>query len=247
MNHISREQLERARSLRTNSPQNFTRPAWYRLQNVSTDLAEVYIYDEIGYFGVTADDLIRDVSAVNASELAIHVNSRGGDVFEALAIHAFISDFPGKVTAIIDGVAASAASFLIAGADTVKIRRNASMMIHDAHLGAFGNEDAIRAAADLVAMASDNISDIYHQLAPNKTAAEWRAVMKSGDTWYTSAQALEEGLAHEIIDNSQKSDTAGNTLQTNKTPRVATATAKESAAPAFDYAALMDGLKGVLT
>lgn len=204
---MNREQLEQARRLRCPSPQNFMPNRWFRIGNVAADTAEVYLYDEIGYFGITADDFIREVTAVRADKLTLRVSSRGGDVFEALAIHAFIAEH-GGVTAIVDSVAASAASFLIAGAQKVQVQRNASLMVHDASLLVHGNEEAIRAAADLVAMASDNIADIYSQRTPDTSAEQWREVMKSGDRWYSSTQALEAGLVDEVLDNSKKSTDA---------------------------------------
>lgn len=201
---MNREQLELARKLRGAGLQNFHPSRWYRISNIAADTAEVYIYDEIGYFGVTADDFIRDVSAVHADNLTIRVNSKGGDVFEGLALHAFIAGYGGHTTAIVDSVAASAASFLIMGADTIQVQRNASLMVHDASLTVYGNEDAIRAAADLAGMASDNIADIYSQRTSDIDAKEWREIMKSGDRWYTSAQALEAGLVDEVLDLSDK-------------------------------------------
>ncbi len=202
---MNREQLELARKLRGSSPQNFHPSRWYRINNIAADTAEVYIYDEIGYFGVTADDFIRDVSAVQADNLTIRVNSKGGDVFEGLALHAFIAGYSGYTTAIVDSVAASAASFLIMGADKIQVQRNASLMVHDASLMAYGNEEVLRAGADLAKMASDNIADIYSQRTPEMSAEEWREVMKSGDRWYTSAQALDAGLVDEVLDLTKKS------------------------------------------
>lgn len=201
---MNREQLELARKLRSVGPQNFHQSGWFRVVNVAADTAEVYIYDEIGYFGVTADDFIRDVSAVQADNLTIRVNSKGGDVFEALALHAFIAGYAGHTTAIVDSVAASAASFLIMGADTIQVQRNASLMVHDASLMVYGNEDAIRAAADLAAMASDNIADIYSQRTPDMSAADWRKVMQSGDAWYSASEALDAGLVDEVLDPTKK-------------------------------------------
>jgi ATP-dependent protease ClpP protease subunit len=214
MPELARKDLERARELRSGGIQNFHRSSWYRIENVSTEEATVYVYDEIGYFGVTADDFIRDVSAVHADNLTVRVNSKGGDVFEALAMHAFIAGYNGTVTAIVDSIAASAASYLIAGADKIQIQRNASMMVHDASLTAYGNEEAIRAAADLAGMASDNIADIYAQRT-GKPVEEWRAIMKSGDTWYTSEQALEVGLVDEVLDNSKAKTTSGSSESQN--------------------------------
>jgi ATP-dependent protease ClpP protease subunit len=90
------------------------------------------------------------------------------------------------------------------GADTIQVQRNASLMVHDASLMVYGNEDAIRAAADLAAMASDNIADIYSQRTPDMSAADWRKVMQSGDAWYSASEALDAGLVDEVLDPTKK-------------------------------------------
>lgn len=179
------------------------RTDWFRIEN-STSLdgvAAVYIYDEIGYWGVTASDFVDAFTAITAPQIELHVNSPGGEVYEGIAIHTAIKTHPSTVTAYIDGLAASAASFIVTAADTVLIAKNAEIMIHDAMGLCVGN------AADMTAMVadldriSDNIASMYADKAGG-TIADWRSVMlaNNGDgTWYSAAEAVTAGLADSIM------------------------------------------------
>lgn len=168
---------------------------WYRIEN-KTGTPEVYIYDEIGYFGVTASDFVRDIGAIKATNFDLHINSPGGDVFDGLAIYNSIKNHPAEITAYVDGLAASAASFIAMAANKVVMARNSEMMIHDAHGLAVGNSEDMRTLADLLDKNSDNIADIYAQKAGG-TVTGWRKAMKA-ETWYSADEAVKAGLADEI-------------------------------------------------
>lgn len=171
---------------------------WYRIENKS-GTPEVYIYDEIGYFGVTASDFVKDITNIKADAFDLHINSPGGDVFDGLAIYNSIKNHPAEITAYVDGLAASAASFIAMAANKVVIARNSQMMIHDAHGLAIGNSADMRSLADLLDKSSDNIADIYAQKAGG-TVANWRKAMKA-ETWYSADEAVKAGLADEVQGN----------------------------------------------
>lgn len=164
------------------------------LKAQSGEVAKLYLYDEISWFGVTAADFVGELSALNDVEL--HVNSPGGDVFEGLAMLNSLRAHPGKVTAIVDGIAASAASFLLMGADEVVMRPNTELMIHDAWGLCLGNEEDMRDTADRLAKVSDNIADIYAKRAGGELA-EWRATMRA-EKWYSPDEAVSAGLADRV-------------------------------------------------
>lgn len=171
---------------------------WFKISNVTPTSAEVMIYDEIGYFGVTANDFVNQISALDVEELTVKINSPGGEVFDGIAIYNALKDHKATVNVQIDGLAASAASFIAQAGDTIAIQRNASMMIHDAAGLAIGNATDMRELADLLDGASDNIADIYSQRAGG-TVDEWRAKMKA-TTWYNNGQeAVDAGLADTVV------------------------------------------------
>jgi ATP-dependent protease ClpP protease subunit len=158
----------------------------------------VNIYDEIGPWGVNASDFVREFSALDPGSKAVHVhiNSPGGDVYDGLAIYQTLKASPAKVTVHVDGLAASAASFIAMAGDEVIMGRNARMMIHDASTMIYGNAQDLRETAEWLDEESDNIADIYAQRAGGK-ATDWRGTMRA-EKWYSANEAVAAGLADAI-------------------------------------------------
>lgn len=170
---------------------------WYRIENkVGNPLAEVYIYDEIGMFGVSASDFSRDLRALDATELTVHLNSPGGEVFEGFAIYQALRNHKATVTIQVDSLAASIASVIAMAADTLVMGPRATMMIHDALTVSMGNASEMRQTADLLDKMSDNIAATYAEKAGGD-ASFWRDRMRD-ETWYSAEEALEAGLIDQI-------------------------------------------------
>lgn len=177
---------------------------WYRIENrTASGPPQVFIYDEIGYFGVTASDFAKELQDLDTKAFDLHVNSPGGDVFDGVAIYNAIKNHKANVTVYVDGLAASAASFIAMAGDTVLIERNAQIMIHDAMGMSIGNAADARVLADLLDKASDNIADIYSQKT-GTPAQQWRSSMKT-ETWYSAQEALAAGLVDAIAGDEGKS------------------------------------------
>jgi Protease subunit of ATP-dependent Clp proteases len=99
---------------------------WYAIRAVASG-AEVSIYDEIGAFGVSAKGFLAELAALpEDAPLTLRLNSPGGSVFDAVAIHNALRRHPGGATVWIDGVAASAASYVAMAGGTVIMPENAS-------------------------------------------------------------------------------------------------------------------------
>lgn len=169
---------------------------WFRIENKTDAVAKVYIYDEIGYLGVTAQDFVTELNQVKASQINLHLNTPGGDVFDGLAIYNSLRNHSAKVTTIIDGIAASAGSFIAQAGERVIMRPQSQMMIHDAHGLVIGNGKDMAEMAALLDKQSDNIAAIYAERT-GKPAAFWRDAM-SKETWYSDQEAVAAGLAHEV-------------------------------------------------
>lgn len=184
-------------------PYNFQRPqqakigSWYEIKNLSAETVNIAIYDEIGFWGVTASDFVNELKGVSAQNIQLSINSPGGDVFDGLAILNSLRQHPATVNVVIDGVAASAASFIAMAGDSVKIAPQAMMMIHDASGLVMGNAQDMQEMAALLEKTSDNIASVYAQRAGG-TQEEWRTAMKA-ETWYTDQEAVDAGLADEIL------------------------------------------------
>lgn len=192
---------DRGALLRAARPHALNQPTgkdWYRVHSFvdQPDRAAVYIYDEIGYWGTTAADFVRELNGLRVTQLDIHINSPGGEVDDGVAIFNAIRAHRAQTTVYIDGLAASAASFIAQAGDRRVIARNAQVMIHDALGLALGNAAEMRAYADLLDRYSDNIADIYAQRGGG-TVDEWRERMRA-ETWYTGAEAVAAGLADEV-------------------------------------------------
>lgn len=192
--------MSRPGRLRAAATRAHANKRWYRIQNVAaTGVVEVWVYDEIGLWGVTAAEFVRELQTVEAVGIDLHINSPGGDVFDGIAIYNALCTHPATVNAYIDGLAASAASFIAQAGAKVCIARNASMMIHDAEGVCIGNASDMTAMAELLERTSDNIADIYAQRSG--TVKQWRKAMQA-ESWFTGKEAVDVGLADEVYESS---------------------------------------------
>lgn len=183
----------------------------------------------------------------------MHINSPGGDVFDGIAILNALRTHKGEVTTIVDGIAASAASFIAqAGAKRV-MARNSEMMIHDASGLCIGNASDMSEMLALLERTSDNIADIYAERSGAGDRAAWRAAM-SAETWYSAQEAVDAGLADEIDGVATKEDQDALAASWDlsifahrnraEAPEPVTIdVTPETAAPAWDMASFLEGLR----
>lgn len=187
-------------------PVNMLKPSadrapWFRMEaDADGTSAEVYIYDVIdSWWGVNAADFVKALQDLDVETINLRVNSPGGSVFDGVAIMNALRRHPANVIATVDGLAASAASFIIQAADEVIMGPGTELMIHEASNICWGN------AADMVEMAghldriSGTIAGIYAERAGGDVD-EWREAMKA-ETWYTAAEAVAAGLADRALTN----------------------------------------------
>jgi ATP-dependent Clp protease protease subunit len=194
--------IARKTSIRTRSNKR-------EIQNKQNE-ATVYLYGDIGgWFGVDHQQWVMDFNAIDASTIHLRIDSDGGDVFAARAMQTAIKQHKAKVIAHIDGLAASAASFLAMGADEVEIVDGGFLMVHKALSGIdiFGyfNEDDLRQVIDdltreisLHGKINESIAADYARKS-GKTAAEAMAWMNA-ETWFTAQDALNSGLVDRIYE-----------------------------------------------
>lgn len=177
--------------------------AFWKLTNATDESVDIDIYGDIGedVFGesdtsVGAKAFLDMLREAKGKAVDLHVNSGGGSVFDAFAMMTALANHDGKVTAHVDGVAASAASFLLAAADEVRMSSAAFIMIHDASTVAWGNSHQIRETAEWLDMIDGQLAGIYAKRG-TRTEAEYRAAMDA-TTWFTADEAVEWGLADYI-------------------------------------------------
>ena len=157
---------------------------------------KLLLYGEIGW-EVRAAEFVPALDAVTDSHIDLHISSPGGDVFEALAIMNALKEHPATKTVYIDGLAASAASFIAVGiGGEVIMRPGAEMMIHNAQGGAWGDMNDMHAIIERLDSASSTIADIYADKT-GTDAATWRAAMDA-ETWFSADEALAAGLVDRV-------------------------------------------------
>ena len=195
---------DRGRAM-TRRPEN--RGDWYRVGNVAADRAELFIYGPIGddwsQDSVPAASFVKDLRAITAPSIDLHINSPGGLVFDGVAIYSALRNHPSTVDVSVDGIAASAASFVAMAGDTIAIEKPAKMMIHNAGGMVLGGAQDMRAMADLLDELSATIAGIYADRT-GKPAAQWLEAM-GAETWYGAEQAVAAGLADRVVGDSNVS------------------------------------------
>lgn len=174
----------------------------YRIANADTERAEVFIYGAIDEWDVSAGVFVRELRDITAKNIDLHINSPGGLVFDGVAIYSALKNHDASVTSYVDGIAASAASFVAMAGDEVVMEKPAKMMIHDAQGLAIGNAADMRELADLLDQLSDTIADIYADKAGGSTET-WRTAMQK-TTWYSANEAVKAGLADRVANDNSK-------------------------------------------
>lgn len=177
---------------------------WYRIKNLADDAAEVAIFDEIGYWGVSAADFVRDLSAIDATRIDLLLSSPGGDLYDGIAIHNALRSHRARVTVHVQALAASIASVIAMAGDRIVMAPYSQLMIHDAMTVAVGNAAELREVADFVDRQSDNLAGIYAERAGG-TAKQWRKAMLA-ETWYSAKEAVAAGLADEVAKPQRRDD-----------------------------------------
>lgn len=172
-----------------------TSPSW-RVRNADSARPKFYVFDVIGGWDTDAQEFVQAVHAVEADALDLHINSPGGFVFDAVSMFEALQQSPAQVHVHIDGLAASAASFLAQVGNTVEIAKGGRMMVHDAQMVAIGSPADLREAADLGDQVSNDIAGYYADRAGGSVAS-WRSAMQA-TTWYSSAEAVDAKLADRI-------------------------------------------------
>ena len=173
---------------------------WFEIIN-KADKAEIWIYEQIGEDfwtggGVTAKSFQKELAGIKASQIDLHINSPGGEVFDGITIYNLIKQHPANVTAHIDGLAASIASVIALAGDTVIMAENALFMIHNPWGFAMGDASEMRKTADLLDKIGGSLVTAYATKS-GKSDDEISVLMDS-ETWMTAQEAKDAGFIDEI-------------------------------------------------
>lgn len=173
-----------------------------RIRAETSGEATVYIYDVIdSWFGVDAQEFVRDLAALEASTIHVRINSPGGSVFDGMAIYNALKQHPARIVAHVDGLAASAASVIALAGDEVRMGAGAFFMIHNAWGMAIGEASDMRQMADTLEKISGSLVGIY-ATRTGMDPSEVQALMDA-ETWFDAEEAIEAGFADLEEDSTQ--------------------------------------------
>lgn len=173
--------------------------SWYSIRAAARGVAEVLLYDEIGAWGITAQQFARDLKALgDLQRIDLRVHSPGGDVFEGTAIYNLLKHHPARVEGYVDGLAASMATVILMACDTVFIPENGLMMIHKPWGITGGDADDMRRYVELLDKIEDTMVMAYASKT-GKSAEDIKALLKE-ETWMTGREAVEAGFADQLTE-----------------------------------------------
>jgi ATP-dependent protease ClpP protease subunit len=180
------------------------RPCFKFLASAAGQPAVLDIFDEIGgWWGVSANDFIAGVDAVQGNQINVRINSPGGDVFAALAMYNILRASGKEITTEVVGVAASCASLIFMAGDKRVMPKNTMLMIHNPWTFTGGNADELREMADTLDKVGNSVAGSYQARTGMKEAD--LAAMLAKDTWLNADEALANGFATEITPDVQVS------------------------------------------
>ena len=176
---------------------------WNLVKNEKEKTAELILYGSIGsdeYWDDISDKVFKqDIENLGDVEnITLHINSPGGSVFSAVAIANILKNHKAKVTANIDGLAASAATIITSACDTVRMPKNALFMIHNPITFAYGNNQEMQKTIEMLDKVKNSIIETY--LNKTKTDKETLSELMDNETWMDAETAKTYGFVDEIVD-----------------------------------------------
>jgi ATP-dependent Clp endopeptidase proteolytic subunit ClpP len=176
---------------------------WYNM-TAKADKAEIWIYEQIGEDfwsgdGITAKSFQKDLASIKASQIDLHINSPGGEVFSGITIYNLLKQHPANVTTYIDGLAASIASVIAMAGNEIYMAENALMMIHNPWGMAMGDSTEMRKTADLLDKICESLIIAYTDKSKKKKE-EVKCLMDE-ETWMTAEEAMEHGFIDDVTES----------------------------------------------
>lgn len=186
-----------------------------------SDEATVYLYDAIvdtdieaeWWGGVSAQAFVRELRALTAGTIHLRINSPGGSVFAGRTMETALREHKARVVVHIDGLAASAATFVAMAGDEIVMANGAMFMIHKAWTWTWGNADDLKATAELLDKIDGTLVDTYARRT-QQTAAQIQDWM-AAETWFTGPEALEAGFVDRLLQEDDDEEQEGSATEAN--------------------------------
>lgn len=169
---------------------------WYNLKADAGKTPVLSIFDDIGAYGVSAKNFLNDLRSVTGDEVAVEINSPGGDFFAGLAIYNGLRASGKKITVKVLGLAASAASLVAMAGDTIEMAENSFFMVHKTLADMYANADDMRETAEVLDKFDAGLVSIYAKRT-GKSAEEITALLEA-ETWMSAQEAVDAGFATSV-------------------------------------------------
>ncbi len=155
------------------------------------------ISDETWFGDEVTPKLFKDDLDKCQGDIAVWINSPGGDVFAAAQIYNMLMDYPHNVTVKIDGLAASAASVIAMAGTEVQMSPVAMMMIHNPMTVAIGDSAEMQKAIAMLDEVKESIMNAY-EIKTGLTRTKISHLMDA-ESWFNAKKAVELGFADKIL------------------------------------------------
>ena len=133
---------------------------------------------------------VRDaLAAAGGRDIFIRVNSPGGDVFSGIAIYNQLKAYPGRVTAKVEGLAASIASVIVMAADEIQMPENSYLMVHRAWTYACGNAEELMEQAAVLERIDGSMMDAYREKLKNPSLEDELRAAVEAEIWMGAREA----------------------------------------------------------
>lgn len=189
----------------------------FEIKNKTETTAEILLYGSIGesYFGdsISAKQFSDELKKIpnTVKNIVLRVNSPGGSVFDGMTIYERLKAHPAKVTAYVDGLAASIASIIIMAADEVIVGDGAFVMIHKPLAPVYGNAIEHERIIDILDKIENQMVSIYAK----KTGMSRQEISSAlaSETWYNADESIENGFAQKKIEASSNIQIAASMIE----------------------------------
>ena len=172
---------------------------FYEFKNISSSSADLFIYGEIVQEKTvdwwTGEESDTDVGLMdfkeqldnigNVKTLNLYLNSPGGDVFTASSMISMLNrvkDKGTRIEAYVDGLSASASSFLMMVADNVNLYKNSTVMVHKPMSIAIGNAFDMQRTIDALNKIEDSVMMPMYMSKAKASEKEIKALIDD-ETW----------------------------------------------------------------
>lgn len=165
---------------------------------VPSDDQWLYDWFKIGAFSPA---VVRQALADNpeGEDLELEINSPGGSVFAGFEMYSLLREAKCNTVAIVQSLAGSAASTVMAGCRTVHMSPVAQVMVHLPSSYAEGNQNNFRHEAKVLEQITQSILNGYEEKCQGKTTRDRLDRLVRAESWLTAQEAVELGLADGIL------------------------------------------------